>query len=230
MDSRAKQRITGAVILVAAVVLLVPALLTGTGEKSGRENETTPASDEAGLRSYTIDIDAPTNTAPAAQAPQAAVELPTPAAATPMAMPGEAAVAEVAPPDSGSARPDAIAPMTAAPAQAATTAPPAAAPPPTTAAATPAPRAESRSVTPAPPTSGGGFAVQLGSFSSRENANRLVREMTAKGFAAFIAPITSNGRELYRVRVGPARDRAAAEALATQLRRIGQTGSIVSIS
>jgi cell division septation protein DedD len=54
--------------------------------------------------------------------------------------------------------------------------------------------------------------------------------MTAKGFAAFVAPITSNGRELYRVRVGPARDRAAAEALATQLRRIGQTGSIVSIS
>jgi cell division septation protein DedD len=72
--------------------------------------------------------------------------------------------------------------------------------------------------------------VQLGSFGSRENAERLVRDMTAKGFATFIAPITSNGRELYRVRVGPTRDRASAEALAAELKRVGQSGSIVPIS
>ena len=73
--------------------------------------------------------------------------------------------------------------------------------------------------------------MQLGSFVSRDNAERLVREMTAKGFNAFLAPpISSGGRELYRVRVGPTRDRASAEALAAQLRRIGQVGSIVSIS
>ena len=72
--------------------------------------------------------------------------------------------------------------------------------------------------------------VQLGSFGSRDNADRLVRDMTAKGFTAFVAPITSGGRELYRVRVGPTRDRPAAEALAAQLRRIGQSGSIVPIS
>ena len=72
--------------------------------------------------------------------------------------------------------------------------------------------------------------VQLGSFRSRDNADRLVRDMTAKGFAAFVAPITSGGRELYRVRVGPTRDRAQAEALAAQLRRVGQSGSIVPIS
>ena len=45
-----------------------------------------------------------------------------------------------------------------------------------------------------------------------------------------IAPITTNGRELYRVRVGPTRDRASAEALAAQLKRMGQSGSIVPIS
>ena len=78
----------------------------------------------------------------------------------------------------------------------------------------PAPRdaAPPRAAAPrtAPPRRGarGSFAVQLGSFGSRENADRLVRDMTAKGFAAFVAPITSNGRELYRVRVGPTRDRA----------------------
>ena len=39
-----------------------------------------------------------------------------------------------------------------------------------------------------------------------------------------------NGRELYRVRVGPTRDRASAEALAAELKRAGQSGSIVPIS
>jgi DedD protein len=77
----------------------------------------------------------------------------------------------------------------------------------------------------------GSFVVQLGSFSSRDNAERLVRDMTAKGFNTFIAPpIKTNGRELYRVRVGPTRDRASAEALAAQLKRMGQSGSIVPIS
>ena len=72
--------------------------------------------------------------------------------------------------------------------------------------------------------------MQLGSFGIRANADRLVRDMTARGFAAFVAPITSNGRELFRVRVGPVRDRAAAEALAAELKRAGQSGSIVPIS
>jgi DedD protein len=82
----------------------------------------------------------------------------------------------------------------------------------------------------APRAEPGTFVVQLGSFGSRENAERLVRDMTARGFATFIAPITSNGRELYRVRVGPTRDRASAEALAAELKRVGQSGSIVPIS
>jgi cell division septation protein DedD len=80
------------------------------------------------------------------------------------------------------------------------------------------------------PAEAGTFVVQLGTFSKRENADGLVRDMTAKGFAAFVMPVTTNGRELYRVRVGPTRDRAAAEALAAQLKRLGQSGSIVPIS
>ncbi|MBC8028160.1 MAG: SPOR domain-containing protein [Steroidobacteraceae bacterium] len=223
MDSRAKQRITGAVILVAMFVMLVPALLTGTGDEQGNENESPAAPDEAGLRSYTIDIEAPAKPAQTAQAPLAAVELPAPSAATPMAIPGEAAAPEPTPAESASTTPDVVAPMAIAPI------PTPVSPPALTSTATAAaPREDARLVV--KPIPAGVFAVQLGSFSSRDNANRLVREMTAKGFAAFVAPITSNGRELYRVRVGPARDRAAAEALATQLRRIGQTGSIVSIS
>jgi len=231
MDSRAKQRITGAVILVAMFVMLVPALLTGPANEQGKGAETPAAPDEAGLRSYTIDIDAPAKPAQTAQVPEVAVELPTPSAATPMAVPGEAATPEPTSAGSPSSTPDVVAPMSIAPVPAPVS-PPAQTTPiqtaPAQAAPATSPRGDSQPVV--KPAPAGAFAVQLGSFSSRDNANRLVREMTAKGFAAFVAPITSNGRELYRVRIGPARDRAAAEALATQLRRVGQTGSIVSIS
>ncbi len=218
MDSRAKQRLTGAVILVALFVLLVPELLTGP--KSGGTPAETP--DEEGMRRYTIDLDAPAGSTQPMSAPAAApaVVLP-PVAQNPMggaqerAQPGESAQVETpAPP----------APAPAATPMVATQNVPTN-PAPSVAAPAPAPR-------PTPPAAlpKGSFAVQLGSFGSKDNADRLVRDMNAKGFSAFVAPITSGGRELYRVRVGPTRDRASAEALAAQLRRIGQTGSIVPIS
>jgi DedD protein len=205
MDSRAKQRLTGAVILVALFVLLVPELLTGPHEDAAPASA--PA--EEGLRNYTIDLDTPaTPVQPMSAAPEAAVALP-PVATNPMAesLPGNAGAAVQSPPE-------VVTPMSAVT--------PSAAPP------SPPPEA-SAPAAPAKPERGS-FAVQLGSFGSKDNAERLVRDMTAKGFNAFVAPITSGGRELYRVRVGPARDRPAAEALAAELRRIGQTGSIVPIS
>jgi len=248
MDSRGKQRLTGAVILVALFVLLVPELLTGPRNAGG------DAPSEEGMRRYTIDLDAPTSgtqpTAPANPAP--AVSLPPVAesARDARAVPGEAAQPETPAPATSAAPaptpvPSVVTPMAAPPqsAVAATPAPATSAPKPASTtppkpATNPAPTPTTvRTETPKPaPTSPaantrGGFAVQLGSFVSRENAERLVREMNAKGFNAFLAPpIQSGGRELYRVRVGPTRDRASAEALATQLRRIGQNGSIVSNS
>ena len=234
MDSRAKQRLTGAVILVALFVLLVPELLTGP-----KDAPPPATADEEGLRRYTIDLNAPPS-ASGAQPAESAVALPPVSQATSgedaRAQPGEAAAPaprDPAPPAGpDTSRPEntvAATPATsiAAPAStpaakpAATAAPAAAAPAPVPAKA--APREEARK-----PASGT-FVVQLGSFGSRENAERLVRDMTAKGFATFIAPITTNGRELYRVRVGPTRDRASAEALAAQLKRMGQSGSIVPI-
>ena len=206
MDSRAKQRLTGAIILVALFVLLVPELLTGP--RSNTPETEAPADD--GLRRYTIDLDAPGASVQPTPAPasQPAVALPAP---TPQATPQPVAQAAAAPK-----------PVT----------PPAATPPPRT--ETPPPRTETpppRAVTAPPAATSGAFAVQLGTFKERDNAVGLVRDMTAKGFNAFVAPITIDGRELYRVRVGPTRDRAAAEALAAQLRRIGQKdSSIVPIS
>ena len=212
MDSRAKQRLTGAIILVALFVLLVPEFLTGP-------RETHPPADEgseAGLRQYTIDLDSQERTPGSPVKPaDSGVTLPPVAPANPkpeLAQPGEAAAPEVA------AEP-ATNPMGAAPV-------PAPAP-----ASPPVPRAESPRPAPSnQSTQRGTFAVQLGTFADRGNADRLARDMTAKGFAASVTSATSNGRELYRVRVGPVRDRAAAEALAAQLKRVGQSGVVVPIS
>jgi DedD protein len=213
MDSRAKQRLTGAVILVALFVLLVPELLTGPGKEAAPPG----ATDDAGMRRYEIELKAPTGNSQPMSAPQEApaVALP-PVAEKPVA---EKPVAENPKPGPVSAQPgesaqvDAVAtnPVPAAPA------------------ATPDVKPAAKPEVPAPVPKGA-FAVQLGSFGDKGNADRLVRDMTAKGFNAFVAPIKSDNRMLYRVRVGPARDRASAEALAAQLKRMGQTGSIVPIS
>jgi cell division septation protein DedD len=68
--------------------------------------------------------------------------------------------------------------------------------------------------------------VQLGSFASRANAERLVHDLKAKGYAAFSTESDSRGRQLYRVRVGPAADRASAETLAAKLRAAGHSGTL----
>jgi DedD protein len=70
--------------------------------------------------------------------------------------------------------------------------------------------------------------IQLGSFASRTNAERLVRELKAKGYAAFLTESAIGARKLYRVRVGPASDRATAQALAAKLRAAGHPGSLTA--
>lgn len=222
MDSRAKQRLTGAVILVALFVLLVPELLTGP-HKGTTSND---AQSDPSLRRYTIDLDdkaKPPAEPAASSAAQPAVSLPAvptnPATSPqPRATAGEEARPEL-PPTTSEAVP-AAAQSGAAPPAVTSQPKPVSAP-------VSAPRADTSR--PAAVTPRGSFVVQLGSFGSRENADRLVRDMNAKGFHAFMAPITSGGRELYRVRVGPAPSREAAEALATQLKKIGESGSIVPI-
>jgi DedD protein len=212
MESRAKQRLTGAIILVALFVLLVPELLTGP--RDARPDAQAP--DDEGLRRYTIELDAQRAAPnPMAPAPETAVALPP--VATPMGeTPQPATDVAAAEPRAASAVP-ATNPMAPVPA-------------PSAARTEPAHVEPARPTTPGRAAEPGTFVVQLGTFSKRDNADRLVRDMTARGFAAFVVPITTNGHELYRVRVGPTRDRAAAEALAAQLKRVGQDGSIVPIS
>lgn len=73
----------------------------------------------------------------------------------------------------------------------------------------------------------GMWAVQLGSFSDQQNAERLAAELRKQGFAAFLSQTRSGSRQLHRVRIGPQKDRSSAESVATKLKAAGHDGQVV---
>ena len=94
------------------------------------------------------------------------------------------------------------------------------------------PRARAPTPTPAPAHSAEHgsalWTVQLGTFSSRENAARLVAGLKSHGFTGSISEASRNGHKLFRVRVGAERDRAAAQKLLVRLKAAGQkSGEVV---
>jgi DedD protein len=206
VDIQAKDRLTGAVILVALVVLLVPALLSGPGPKL--PSVAASPSEGAPLRSYTVELGDDSGAhrtaaaTAAASAPAAVLAAPTAAAAStsqPLPAPPQASEHAQAPPQAAAPQADAAA-----------------------AASHPKPAAVPE---PAPVS---GWMIQLGSFASRANAERLVHELKANGYAAFLTESANGGRKLYRVRVGPAADHATAQAWAAKLRASGHPGSLTS--
>jgi cell division septation protein DedD len=64
--------------------------------------------------------------------------------------------------------------------------------------------------------------VSLGVFASRDNAQQLAGKLRAAGFTIDVSQSQSKGKELYRVRAGPAADRATASALQARLAAAGQ--------
>lgn len=74
-----------------------------------------------------------------------------------------------------------------------------------------------------------GFAVQLGAFASEADARALVTRARAAGFAAFDQRTPTADGVLWRVRLGPVIDRAAAERLKSDAaNRLGIAGIVVS--
>ncbi len=78
-----------------------------------------------------------------------------------------------------------------------------------------------------PQSSTGMWAVQLGSFSNKENAEQLAADLRDQGFAAFLSEVYNSGTALQRVRIGPQKDRSSAESIASQLARAGHEGRVV---
>jgi len=76
-------------------------------------------------------------------------------------------------------------------------------------------------------TSGHGWAVQLGSFASRANADKLARQARAQGFGVYVLSGGSGTAARYRVRVGPMADRNAAIQAEAKLKASGHAGSLV---
>jgi cell division septation protein DedD len=70
--------------------------------------------------------------------------------------------------------------------------------------------------------------VQLGSFASHDNADRLLRQLRAQGFAAFVSSGGSGPSLRYRVRIGPMADRGAAVQTVAKLKALGHAASIVA--
>jgi DedD protein len=207
-----KERLTGAIILVALIVLLVPELLTGPIGSAPRAAAVAPSAEEPPLRSYTINLADDTHSR-SATVITSGPQQPTPlsAAAGPSGM--------------SAAQPATAEPATAA-ASAAPRAPPAAPAAPAPLMPAKSAPASAAAASAANSVAGGSWMVQLGSFASRTNAERLARQVKAGGFKVSVSR-GSSGRRLFRVRVGPAHDREAATQLAAKLQAAGHSGAIV---
>jgi len=73
----------------------------------------------------------------------------------------------------------------------------------------------------------GMWAVQLGSFSNKENAEKLAADLRKQGYAAFLSQLATDSGQLHRVRIGPQKDRESAEAMAKRLAKVGHKGQVV---
>ena len=72
-----------------------------------------------------------------------------------------------------------------------------------------------------------GWVVQLGSFSSQKNADELSGKLRKQAYQVFVDEITQDGKTIYRVRIGPQRQRADAERIRDKLVRELQLKPIV---
>lgn len=73
----------------------------------------------------------------------------------------------------------------------------------------------------------GMWAVQLGSFSNKQNAEKLAADLRKQGYAAFLSQLETDAGRLHRVRIGPQKDRQGAEAMAARLLKVGHEGQVV---
>lgn len=194
LDARARARLTGAIVVVAALVIFVPEVLrmpVPHGPMAGRRPEA--------------------DTGPAGHAPAGRPQVrPGQPLASPAREQTRAAAAQDSRPAVVPATPTPAVPARAAPAPQAVSAPRRAAPP------TDDPRGEERL-----------WSVQLGSFASHANAERLAQQLSRAGVLVAVSRGKVAGRTLYRVRALPAGDRAAMEALAGRLAAAGHAGTVL---
>lgn len=217
MERQLLERMIGAVVLLVALVVIVPAILSGRPDVDDQPQSKSSGQDstaaDAPMRQVTIRLDSQAETPPVAR--QAAVD--------PVQQDESFVAPEPGPTQQMVAtEPEDAAPPPVEPEPAAVSQPepqpkpqPKPKPQPETVAKTSSAALES------------GWIVQLGSFSNRANAQGLVDRTRASGFEPFLMSIERSGKTLYRVRVGPPRKtRDEASKLADDLRKAGFTGQV----
>lgn len=225
MDNTVKQRVIGAVVLVALAVIFVPMLLEKSEDDLGPVGGNLPDRPDQIVNDRIEPLTLP-EPPPETEPAQVVLDQPAPADATaagttePAAMPP--ASADVAPtaPTPGVAEETVTAsqpevPVPTAPAAPIATPTPAA---PASAAApvTPAPTPETKPA-PAPAKVLSGWVVQLASLASKSNAMALQEKLRSLGYTAFVEEIKMPQGVLYRVRVGPELERSNAENVRNRL-------------
>ena len=221
MERIVKERLVGAAVLMAAAIILIPEMLGGP-DRGSQAEPAAQSRNDAPIKTYTIDL----SHSPSAQPTPAVVENRAPPPEEPPAAQSPSQPSPEPQPDAGDqAKPDVPQRSIATP------------PPPEPARSEPAkPVVEPPTSTPAPartaarplasntgaPTSGG-WAVQVGSFSKEETAERVAKQLRDQGQSAFVMPVKSGSATLYRVRIGPMKDRASAEAALRTVKSAGAT-------
>ncbi len=212
MDRRIKERLIGATILVALIVLIVPELL------SGRKPASVPPL-AAGLPGSTRNVSVNLATSRATPEPQAADAASTAAGETPAAGAADPAGASAAGASAAGASAPAVTTLRAqepaAPLETSVSSPKSA-PQSTRAAASSEALAQGHR----------GWTVQLGSFASKANAEKLLHQLPGNGF--YVISSGSGPSLRYRVRIGPFADRSAAERAVTKLKAEGHAATIVT--
>ena len=201
MERALKERIIGAAVLVAVVVLIVPVFLDGPpGENEVVSTSVPlPGQSEQDRRTIVLDRDR---------------KDPVPASTNndsnePTAEPGQVVAVKDDTPTVVAESPKQQTEARPAPAQ-------------TQPDKTPQIKEPATSI-----SSTGMWAVQLGSFSDQQNAERLATELRKQGFAAFLSQLPTDSGQLHRVRIGPQKDRESAEAMAERLLKAGHKGKVL---
>jgi DedD protein len=202
VDNLVKQRVVGAVVLVALAVIFIPILLEGPDEETGPRSLELPQPLEE-MRAGRIEPLEPVLVVP--PEPVTTVVIGEPADTATEAPEAVAEEVPVAPetPTAAESEPEPQSPPTAE-----ASAPPAA---------------------PAPAPVVSGWVIQVGAFGQEANAIALRDRLRKAGHTAFVERINVAGNAVYRVRVGPYTERADAEAQLPALSRdAGLQGRVMS--
>ncbi|HYM36714.1 MAG TPA: SPOR domain-containing protein [Steroidobacteraceae bacterium] len=219
MDRRLKERMIGAVVLVAAAIILIPEMLSGPhapSDTTKQNSQATPTGpDGQKLKTYTIDL-AKSNEPGKANEPAKITESVKPVAAKEQAPPAE----EKSPSESSRS--------VITPSETSVKKVELSSGAPTIKESPKQPEVASKPEPIAPKPSASkpaqvanvenGWTVQVGSFGVRATSDRIANDLKHAGFPAFVVAFQSGNQTMYRVRVGPARDRAAAENLLNKLK------------